>query len=62
MNTNTPETPSAALAAVGAQYWIDEEEKLIMETDFSDFMVTFSEKAAARLGLNNHPVSIGYIE
>jgi hypothetical protein len=62
MNTNTPDTPSAAQGATAYQFRLNEDEKQIIETDFSNLMFTFSAKDAARLGLSNGPVSLGYIE
>lgn len=47
---------------MGDQHWIDADEKQIIEIGFSNLMFTFSEKDAARLGLSNHPVSLGYIK
>jgi len=62
MNINTFQTPSEHQTAIVDRYWLDEDEREIIETDFSGFMVTFSEKNAARLGLSNRSVSIGYVE
>lgn len=62
MNTNTLQAPSEDLAAIIHRQWLDDDEKQIIETDFSGFIVSFSEKSAARLGLSNRPVSLGYIE
>lgn len=62
MNTNTLQAPSEDQAAIIDRHWLDDDEKQIIETDFSGFMVSFSEKNAALLGLSNRSVSLGYIE
>lgn len=62
MNTSTLQAASEDQAAIGDRHWLAEDEKQIIETDFSGFMVTFSAKNAAILGLSNRSVSIGYID
>ncbi|CUX66597.1 hypothetical protein [Agrobacterium genomosp. 13] len=61
MNTNTLQTPSVEDHQSDVS-WLDEYEKQIGDTDFSDFMVSFSQEDASDLGLRSRSVSIGYID
>lgn len=62
MSTNTLQTPTEDRAAMVDRHWLDDDEKQIIETDFSNLMFTFSPTDAARLGFGSRPVSLGYIE
>ena len=62
MNPNTFETSAMAAANRIDSAWLDEYERQIIDADFSNYLIIFSPKDAADLGLDTTSVFLGYLE